>query len=69
MKKCKQEGEPETHPSQDATDRYSDDQLLRQYGYRIHARPLCGEATWSKGGVVVGHREALRSVHAVRRVR
>ena len=33
-----------THPSQDKTDRYSDDQILRIYGFKIVSRPKNREA-------------------------
>jgi hypothetical protein len=38
----------------------SDDVFLRKYGFRIHARPAKGPATWRRGNKLFDHKVALK---------
>lgn len=42
-----------THAFADSTDRFPNDQRLRKYGWKIHARPRGKEALWIKDGVIL----------------
>ena len=47
------------HPSQDRSSRYSIDALLREYGFRIHARPHNKTPVWRYEGEVYTQEQAL----------
>ncbi len=53
-------------PSRSLSDRFPDDQLLRVYGFTVHARPHGREAIWRYRGRLLGHDEALRLVEVLR---
>lgn len=42
-------------------DRFRHDRLLRDHGFRIHARPDHGPAVWSRSGHLYTFNEALQS--------
>ena len=58
------------HPSQDLTQRFSLDELLRKHGFEIYSRPKKAPALWSKKGVrgttrlskIYSQREALKTL-------
>ncbi len=50
---------PRYSPSQDTTDRFSIDQLMRNHGYSIHQRKGDHEPLWIKRGVVYPQSEIL----------
>lgn len=47
----------EVHPSQDNTNRFAVDALIRSKGYRVVVRRGDNEAVWEKGGVRLLQRE------------
>lgn len=42
-----------THAFADHTDRFPNDQRLRKYGWKIHARPKGKEALWVRDGEIL----------------
>jgi hypothetical protein len=56
--------ERDTHPSQDHTDRFALDRLLRAYGWRIVSRPRRGEPTWRQASLHLRQSQALEGIDA-----
>lgn len=56
------EGSVTSHAFADKTDRFFKDALLRQYGFKIYARPKEGPAIWIKEGVTYSQRAALKTL-------
>lgn len=54
------EGVPEGHAFAEPPGRYPKDDLLRNHGFRIHARPKGGEPVWERDGAVLPQGEALK---------
>jgi hypothetical protein len=48
-----------SHPSQDSTNRFSLDNILRKHGFKIHSRRGDREAVWDLQGVLFLESEAL----------
>ena len=61
------EGIDKASPSQDTTDRFFEDQRLREYGFVIHSRKKGKSVIWiDPQGVKVSHKEAMRQIRAGR---
>ena len=55
--------QPDTsHAFADRTGRFALDQLLRENGFRIVARPKQGQARWGRGGKVYTYKRALNEL-------
>ena len=50
------------HPSQDLTQRFSLDELLRKHGFGIHSRPMKAPALWSRKKKIYSQRDALKTL-------
>ncbi len=49
-------------PSQDHTDRFANDILLRKYGFQIAGRPKKGQPVWQRNGHNYYQSDALKEV-------
>lgn len=53
------------HPSEDRSNRFPKDRLLRLHGYRIHSRPNKGEAIWKREEILFPYSEAVSKMETL----